>query len=34
MFMVIYVVVLWGLGIGGGYLFVFGVYGVGVVGFW
>ncbi|MDG0852669.1 MATE family efflux transporter [Roseateles puraquae] len=32
--MVIYVVALWGLGIGGGYLLAFGPRGVGAVGFW
>jgi MATE family multidrug resistance protein len=32
--MVIYVVALWGLGIGGGYLLAFGVHGKGAVGFW
>lgn len=32
--MVIYVVALWGLGIGGGYALAFGPHGVGAVGFW
>ena len=32
--MVIYVVALWGLGIGGGYLLAFGPHGAGAVGFW
>ena len=32
--MVIYVVALWGLGIGGGYFLAFGANGVGAVGFW
>lgn len=32
--MAIYVVALWGLGIGGGYLLAFGAHGAGAVGFW
>ncbi|MCE4536595.1 MATE family efflux transporter [Pelomonas sp. P7] len=32
--MVIYVLALWGLGIGGGYLLAFGAHGAGAVGFW
>ncbi|MFT7724464.1 MAG: MATE family efflux transporter [Roseateles sp.] len=32
--MVIYVIALWGLGIGGGYVLAFGPHGVGAVGFW
>ncbi|RZL32268.1 MAG: MATE family efflux transporter, partial [Rubrivivax sp.] len=32
--MVIYVIALWGLGIGGGYLLAFGAHGNGAVGFW
>ncbi|MBI3347924.1 MAG: MATE family efflux transporter [Burkholderiales bacterium] len=32
--MVIYVIALWGLGIGGGYLLAFGAHGAGAVGFW
>ena len=32
--MIIYVVALWGLGIGGGYVLAFGADGVGAVGFW
>ncbi|MEE8616542.1 MAG: MATE family efflux transporter, partial [Roseateles sp.] len=32
--MIIYVVALWGLGIGGGYLLAFGPQGAGAVGFW
>lgn len=32
--MIIYVVALWGLGIGGGYVLAFGAHGAGAVGFW
>lgn len=32
--MITYVVALWGLGIGGGYLLAFGPQGAGAVGFW